>query len=723
MAWLRNAMRAAARWARRALAVRDEAGFTTVGMAVSLLICLALIFTSAQVYRVSSASAEIQEVADAAALAAQNEVAEYLIAVRTCDALVLSMTLLGAVSYGAGIAALCVPAAEGMAMQLIELGDKAFEARDRFAQEAAAGLNALQEALPFLAAVRAAAVASANDESGMGGDYFAVAVLVPLEGEEVSLGDGSAASRELAATVEAGQVDLARASAEAQEAMADALAAKERAFEADCGSNPEYCMYERASSLANLSAAENPLYQSVDAWSFSVALERARTYYAARLEQEAPMYQRSDVMAASAIRKAFYAYAVAELEGAYVHEDEDSFEAYFPELFSNADELCETSLYVDRIWPVSAGAAGSVMHAWDGCAGIAGPVAYGSLQEMEEGAYPTCSICGFTVGSVGSVAAASTSIPNGFEHHYDIVAQAAKEYQKACEQASPYLSEAKSLASGMFDALAEVMAGLGNVRISAVPPGSMGVVAFAVNADVSAAEEGFESRFVADAGALGVRAAVAGATMIEDPSGEGGSVIASLLDGFAADGSAPTGAARVVLGCWSSLLASYGAGQESLVAATEGALDSIPLAGASGLGGWAAERLRDAVGAAGLQPADLDALKAVSVNTLQVVSADDGEFARSFGVVKERALGMSSSTSSAFSMLLSGARSSLYCQIDTLEEGFEVARVELPVGNVEVPVTIALPQSAGQAARSAVDESLAALAAAYAEAARERVWQ
>lgn len=141
------------------------------------------------------------------------------------------------------------------------------------------------------------------------------------------------------------------------------------------------------------------------------------------------------------------------------------------------------------------------------------------------------------------------------------------------------------------------------------------------------------------------------------------------------------------------------------------------------MGGWAAERLRDAVGAAGLQPADLDALKAVSVNTLQVVSADDGEFARSFGVVKERALGMSSSTSSAFSMLLSGARSSLYCQIDTLEEGFEVARVELPVGNVEVPVTIALPQSAGQAARSAVDESLAALAAAYAEAARERVWQ
>ena len=48
---------------------RDEDGFTTVGVALALLVTLALVFTSAQVYRVSSASADVQDVADAAALA------------------------------------------------------------------------------------------------------------------------------------------------------------------------------------------------------------------------------------------------------------------------------------------------------------------------------------------------------------------------------------------------------------------------------------------------------------------------------------------------------------------------------------------------------------------------------------------------------------------------------------------------------------------------------
>ena len=62
--------------------LRDESGFTTTGMVLSLLITLALVFTAAQVYRINSASAEVQDVADAAALAAENQVAEYMIVAR-----------------------------------------------------------------------------------------------------------------------------------------------------------------------------------------------------------------------------------------------------------------------------------------------------------------------------------------------------------------------------------------------------------------------------------------------------------------------------------------------------------------------------------------------------------------------------------------------------------------------------------------------------------------
>ena len=60
----------------------DDGGFSTLGMAVALLVTLSLVFSAAQVYRVSSASADIQDVADACVLAAEGEVAEFMIAAR-----------------------------------------------------------------------------------------------------------------------------------------------------------------------------------------------------------------------------------------------------------------------------------------------------------------------------------------------------------------------------------------------------------------------------------------------------------------------------------------------------------------------------------------------------------------------------------------------------------------------------------------------------------------
>ncbi|MFR3090641.1 MAG: TadE/TadG family type IV pilus assembly protein [Eggerthella lenta] len=65
-------------------AFHDEEGMTTVGVVLSLLVTLALVFSAGQAYRVGSASSEVQNVADAAALAAQNEVGEFMIAVRVC---------------------------------------------------------------------------------------------------------------------------------------------------------------------------------------------------------------------------------------------------------------------------------------------------------------------------------------------------------------------------------------------------------------------------------------------------------------------------------------------------------------------------------------------------------------------------------------------------------------------------------------------------------------
>ena len=104
----------------------DGRGFSTAGMAIAMLVTLSLVFTGAQVYRVQSAAADTQEVADAAALAADNVVAEYYLVARICDAVVLSLTVTGIVVMGLGKAALCTPVSAGVGAKLLRVGLNSF---------------------------------------------------------------------------------------------------------------------------------------------------------------------------------------------------------------------------------------------------------------------------------------------------------------------------------------------------------------------------------------------------------------------------------------------------------------------------------------------------------------------------------------------------------------------------------------------------------------------
>lgn len=682
---------------------RDEEGVTTVGMVVALLVTLALIFSSAQVYRASSASAEIQEVADVAALAAENEVAEFMVAVRVCDALVLSLTLLSASVYGLGAAALCVPAAASVGVQLVELGGKVLEARNAFADKAARGLDALQKALPFLAAANASSVAVANNANAADASYLAVAMLVPAQGDPITVG-AEPSLEDLGSSITESAEDVKRAAAEAEAAAQAANEAKLRAFEHDCGSNPAYCMYERAGRLAGLSANANPLYQSVDAWSFSVALNRARAYYAARLANEAPRSGSVEEQANSALRKRFYAYAVEQLSFGYVVDTSDSFEAYFPHLFRNTDQMRGTSLYDEAVYPVTEEAGSRVMHAWSGCPQASGAAFSGSLRELDAGGFDTCPSCRFTVSSLGNVAAASTSISNGFEYHYEAVARACEDYASARAQLDPKASYVKGQVGSLLETCAEVVLQAGNKRIEATPPGSKGAVSLVVNVASSPADAGFESSFVAGGQTLGARAAVSGATLVADASHDGATVISSLLDGFGRDGGGAVGAVRIVLDCWSSLLGAFSKGQEALVGAVEQALGSLPLVGPSGLGSWAAGKLRDSLDAVGLAPAQLDALKPVLVNTGHVTAAGDDAFSASFATAKQRALSASSPSTSLFVALVDGVESSVLDHVERLEDGVVVATVEFPAAGLSFPVTLALPPAVSQGAAGFVEQ-------------------
>lgn len=685
--------------------LRDEHGFTSTGMAVALLVSLALIFSSVQVYRVNSAAAEVQEVADAAALAAENQVGEYMVAVRVVDATLLSLTLTGEVAYGLGVVCLCVPPVAEWGAQLIATADKVLDARDRFAKRATTALDELQKALPILAAAAGASVASANSEVS-GVSYHALALLLPTEGKVVATGP-SEAEAELEEAVEERGDALAEAAEAAERAAQEAIEAKQRAFQHDCGAAPAYCMYERAAHLARLGAAENPLYQSVDTWSFSVALVRARAYYRERILNERPEGSSLEEKVRSALRKRFYAHAARQLRRAYVVESEGAFAAFFPRFPRNTEQMRATDLYTEPVYPVTVEGGVRVMHAWDGCPEAGLVDSYGSVCTLEEGGFQPCPGCQFSATALGSVAAASTAIDNGFEYHYDIVAQAAEDYQRALSEGNPSRAAAKDEAESLLDAVMDALREAASCRIEAHPPGATGCIALVV-ATGGASGGAFESAFVDSGGALGPRVACAAATLIADET-EDASVVGDLLSGLARESSL-AGVGSLVLECWSALLGAYELGIETLIGAVESALDELPLIGASGLGPWAAGTMRDGLSEVGLQPADTAPLKAVLVDSVSVARRDASGYGQRFLEVRERALALPADAPDAFSALGEAASGAVTEYLGSQE--IQLAVIEVPGTDIAVPLTVTLPPELCEGAGGLVREALSAIRSA-----------
>lgn len=674
-------------------------GFSTVGMVLALLITLSLIFSSAQVYQVNSASATIQNIADAAALAAENEVAEFYIVAQLCDALILSLSLTGIATIGLGIVALCIPATAALSEKLIKAGNDILDSRNSFAEKAAEGLNALQKLLPFISAVNAESVVSANSGGPMNASYGGVAILLPFEGEEITVGSCEAAD-ELSEDVDENSEEIKEAAEKAEEAAEKAREEKERAFAHDCGRNPSYCMYERAGSLSSISEMDNPLYQSADTWDFSVALKRAQSYYPLRLAAEEPTDTSIESQADSALRKRFYTYAVDELSKGYVLEEETgAFSAYFPILPKNTAEMKETVLYTESVYPLGIDSDGEkCMHAWSGCPVISSQegAGTGSLAQLDSETFKTCSSCEFTVSSFGKIAAASSTIENGFEYHYRIVAECAQAYQKAREEYAPLAEEVKSLTEGLFEKVKKAFSEAASYRINPAPPGRIGVVALVVNTTSVAPSTNFASNFVDSQTNLGAQVAISAATLVEDSPEEGSTVLSSLLDGLSGE-SQNWGLDLLdgVLDLWSSLLFAYTQGQQAIEEGIASALDSVPLASESGLGTWAAAAFSDLVEMVGLEPANLASRKPALVNTAHVLMADDSNFSAGLIEVKQSYLALEGNGSGGlFSDAVSHIEAAALESVDDFGDEIVIASIEL-LGEEgpSIPLTISLPAS------------------------------
>lgn len=601
----------------------EDGAYTTLSSAVVILVVLTLLFSSAAAIWSMSRAGDTQAAADSGALAGANVVASYHTAATVVDASILSLGLAGFATIGTGLVAILIPGAELAAGDMVDTGIEIIKTRNKFAKSASKGLQKIETALPYLVAARATQAVSAQDTEGA--TYTGTALAVPrtsesdfvaLEGPEISTDVIKDTSK-----------DLERAADELQKASEETAKAKERAWLADCGgSDPASvgscsCMWERARSLAKLSDIENPHYASSVTWEPQVALDRAKAYYRLRLANEAPQGSSVETKAESAARKAFYTYASAEVNRAYITEDGDRTTSYIPLLPRNTDEVRATELYTDAAWPTSTNDGKTYLHYGTSCpnykkgtpGGLASVAAYDGQDK--------CNRCHFGVSSLGAVAAPSTSIENGFEYHFDEFKGALEDYVECRNKELELMRQTEDEADRAGNAFDEAIKALSGERPRIAPPGRNGVVAFAVSGAISSPDE-LSSSFNA-AVRLGERGAISAAVLAPDDATAQNNVLSRFFSTLEERSGGVAGVLDGVMDVWGRLLVGYGDIQGSADELMGEMIDG--LGGGSGalgsIASWLGDTVSASVAALGLEPCDLRLRKPVLTDTANVIKS------------------------------------------------------------------------------------------------------
>ena len=658
----------------------SEDGFTTVAVALALLLSLTLVFASASAGWVTARSSEVQRVADATALAGENAVAAFSTVAQVLDACVLSMGLAGVVTYGAGLVLSCVPGLTPEGARVCEAASRVLASRRDFAQSAAKGIERLEKTLPLLVVANSASCVAANGKEGL--SYVGCALPFPAESQS----DFSALEQDVDdARFEELAKDMRQASREVAEAKERADAALKRGWEADCGSEP-YCLFERAAHLAGLSGADNPHYPTPTGWSFGAPLMRARAYYAARFSAERVEGSTTEELTDAACRKAFYAYALDEVRaGSYEEASDGSVRVDLPRLPKNAEETRATELYTQATWPCTSEDPGRTLHAAASCPGAQGASAgMASLAELDGGAVRRCGECQMDVGKLGRVAAASTSISNGFEHHWRIIVEASEEYEAAKNEQVAAEARSKELASKGEGLFSEAVEQLSVARPRLCPPGAWGTVAVVARGEGTAVPTELTRAFLSSA-ELPSGAAVSSAVLASDESTAENNVLSTFFDALGAQDSFLGGALDGVMELWGSLLVGYGSAYGDLADAGSRFLDGLDGVLGGTVGSWLKGKLKDVMHATGFEPVDMRLRKPVLTNTQDVLDQSGLDQVSSVRSMVARLPESGSAEDFARAMGL--------WLVDEVGTGtFTVAEITIPGTNISIPLAIDLSE-------------------------------
>lgn len=663
--------------------IDDEGGYTSVAVVLALLVSVTLVFGMAASEWTMARSADVQEVADATAMAGENVVASFSTVAQVIDACVLSMGIAGMAACGFGLVASCVPALSAAGEAALEAGRQVLDSRREFAQSALAGLESLEATLPLLIVANSAACANANDEGGIG--YTGCAVPLPLQ----SRSDYSSLTPNL--DVEDIDEDAAKmrdAASRSEDARKRANDALRRGWEADCGHVPR-CMRERASTLAGLTGADNPNYPSPEGWTFGVALLRARRYYAVRVTNNVPEGSDIESVTDACVRREFYRFALAQMGRGYYHEGADgTVDMMLPELPHNSAEARETTLYTDQVWPCTDEGGARTLHSTLACPGATGsPSGLASVAEVESGSVGWCPVCRMDVGDIGKVAAASTTIDNGFEHYWRQVVEASRDYQAAHNEQVAAEGEMRDLAADGAESFKAAIDQLSVPRPKLCPAGAWGCIGVVRRGQGAVVPAELTAAFLSSAD-LPAGIAVSAAVLAPDGATAENNVLARLFDRLSGKGLILGDGLDGLGGLWGRLLLAYGSSYESVSGSVTQFLDTVDGVFGGSVGAWLKERLSAVVDAAGFEPADMRLRKPVLTNTQNVLDkagVTQSSTLRSL-VLSIPEGGTPLEVASALGLAL----------VNELGSGeVTIATIPIPGTDVTIPVTIDLSSLAG----------------------------